>query len=194
MELNLIKTTLTDLPSNARCILALKNTPFFFIRFHGNLYMNKATKGIRKVTAAVMTMWKYDYMENQDIMDEVDAAFDIVREAAGKRAADQLWKAWREAAQESREKRATEQAKAWITTKLETLSDEDWDEIYVAGFDSMLVDHGFWRAYSDLHDENRDCPSYRDWSGNARRAAFVYGYFLGKAGATGNVPLLHNSN
>ena len=184
MELNLIKTTLADLPSNARCILALNNTPFFFIRFRGNLYMNKATKGIRKVTAAVMTMWKYDYMENQDIMDEVDAAFDIVREAAGKRAADQLWKAWREAAQESREKRATEQAREWITTKLETLSDEDWDEIYSAGFDSLLVDHGLWRAYSDLHDENRDCPAYRDWSSNARRAAFVYGYFLGKAATT----------
>ena len=32
MELNLIKTTLADLPSNARCIQDLKNTPFFFIR------------------------------------------------------------------------------------------------------------------------------------------------------------------
>ena len=63
------------------------------------------------------------------------------------------------------------------------LTDEAWYEIYAAGYDSDLVSDGFWRAYSDLHNENKDHPKYRDWSDNARKAAFVYGYQLGKATA-----------
>ena len=181
MKLNIVKTTFAELDGGARCILALENAPFFFIRIRGVLYMNKSMKGIRKVMAAVTTMWKYDFMETQEIMDEVDAAYDIVRQTAGDRAASQLVKAWGEAAKESREARAVEKAREWITTTVEALTDEDWEEMTAAGYDSTFVDHGLWRAYSDLHNENRDRPAYRDWSNNARRAAFIYGYYLGKA-------------
>lgn len=60
MELNLVKVTFDQLDSAARCVLALKEQPFFFIRMQNTLYMNKDMKGIRKITAAVETMWKYD--------------------------------------------------------------------------------------------------------------------------------------
>ena len=105
MELNMVKTTHECLDSGARCVLALRNEPFYFIRCNGVLYMNKGMKHTRKITEAVRFMWQYDFMETQEIMDEVDAAFDSVKQAAGKKAADQLWKAWHEAAQESRQRK-----------------------------------------------------------------------------------------
>ena len=183
MELNLIKTTSAELHSGARCILALKNEPFFFIRFRGSLYINKEMKGVRKITQAIATMWKYDFMETQEIMDEVDAAYDVIRQTAGELAARQLWNEWNGAAKESRKKKAVAKAREWIADTMENMTDEAWDDICAAGYDSDLVSDGFWRAYSDLHNENKDHPKYRDWSDNARKAAFVYGYQLGMATA-----------
>ena len=181
MELNLIKTTSAELPGGARCILALKNEPFFFIRFHGVLYMNKDMKGVRKIAQAIATMWKYDRMETQEIMDQVDAAYDVIEQTAGAPAARQLWKEWGGAAEDSRKAKAVANAREWIATTMESMSDEAWDEIYAAGFDHDLVSDGFWRAYSDLSNENKNHPAYRDWNENARRAAFVYGFYLAKA-------------
>ena len=181
MELNLIKTTSAELPGGARCILALKNEPFFFIQFRGSLYMNKEIKGVSKITQAIATMWKYDFMENQEIMDEVDAAYDVIRQTAGELAARQMWNEWNGAAKESRKKKAVAKAREWIAATMENMTDEAWEEIYAAGFDHDLVSDGFWRAYSDLSDENKGHPAYRDWSENARRAAFVYGFYIAKA-------------
>lgn len=182
MKLALIKTTHAELDSVACCVLVLRNEPFFFIRCNGILYMNKSMKNIRKITAAVRTMWQYDFMETQEIMDEIDAASDAVRQAAGKKAADQLWKAWHEAAQESRQRKAVQAATAWISDTLATMSDDDWNEISDAGYDSMFVQHGLFRAFCDLHDKHPD--RYREYFKNWAEAAFVYGYQLGKAAAT----------
>lgn len=183
MELNIVKTTRDGLDSGMRCVLALKNEPFFFILCRGVLYMNKGMKNTRKITEAVRTMWQYDLMENQEIMDEVDAAYGAVKQAAGEKAADQLWRAWSDAAKQSREDRAVKRARDFIDNTMARLSDQDWDEMADAGYDSTFVDTGLWRAYSDLNDENPDRLGYRNWSGNARTAAFVYGYIMGKAAA-----------
>lgn len=183
MELNIVKTTHDGLDSGARCILALRNEPFFFIRCRGILYMSKGMKNTRKITEAVRTMWQYDFMETQEIMDEVEAAFDAVRQAAGKKAADQLWKAWHEASEESRQRKAVQAATAWISDSLDTMSDDDWNEISDAGYDSLFVRHGLFRAFSDLHDKHPDSYRYRDYFKNWAEAAFVYGYQLGKAAA-----------
>lgn len=145
--------------------------------------MNKEIKGVSKITQAIATMWKYDFMENQEIMDEVDAAYDVIRQTAGELAARQLWNEWNGAAKESRKKKAVAKAREWIADIMENMTDEAWDDICAAGYDSDLVSDGFWRAYSDLHNENKDHPKYRDWSDNARKAAFVYGYQLGMATA-----------
>lgn len=183
MELNLIKTTSAGLSSNARCVLALRNEPFFFIRCRGILYMNKGMKNTRKITEAVHTMWQYDLMETQEIMDEVDATFEAVRQAAGKKAANQLWKAWHEAAQESRQRKAVQAATAWIADTLDTMGDDEWNEIGDSGYDSTFVQHGLFRAFCNLRDKNPDSYRYRDNLKNWAEAAFVYGYQLGKAAA-----------
>lgn len=183
MELNMVKVTSDCLDSGARCVLALRNEPFFFIRCRGVLYMNKGMKNTRKITEAVRLMWQYDFMETQEIMDEVDAAFDSVKQAAGKKAADQLWKAWHEAAQESRQRKAVQAAAAWISDTLDNMTDDDWDELAAAGYDSTFVQHGLFRAFCDLHDKNPDSHRYRDYFKNWAEAAFVYGYQLGKAAA-----------
>lgn len=182
MELNMVKTTNEGLNSTARCVLALRNEPFYFIRCNGVLYMNKGMKQTRKITEAVRAMWQYDFMETQEIMDEVDLAFGVVQLAAGKKAADQLWKAWHEAAQESRQRKAVQAATAWISDTLDNMTDDDWNEISDAGYDSMFVQHGLFRAFCDLHDKHPD--SYRDYFKKWAEAAFVYGYQMGKAAAT----------
>lgn len=60
MKLNLVKTTYSELDGALRCILVWQKKPFFFIRMEDTLYMNKNMKGVRKITAALETMWKYD--------------------------------------------------------------------------------------------------------------------------------------
>lgn len=183
MELNLKKMTASELDSGARFVLALINEPFYFIRYWGVLYMNKSMKNTRKITEAVRAMWQYDFMETQEIMDEVDAAVDTVRQVAGKKAADQLWKAWHEAAQESRQQKAVQAAAAWISDNLDNMTDDDWDELSDAGYDSLFVQHGLFRAFCDLRDKYPDSFRYRDYFKNWAEAAFVYGYQLGKAAA-----------
>lgn len=184
MTLNLVKTTYADLDSTARCVLALQNEPFYFIRCHDNLYMNKAMKNIRKITDAVRVMWKYDFMATQEIMDEVDAAYDIVKQVAGGKAAAQLYKAWHESADASRQCKAVQAAKAWISDTLYNMSDDDWEEIGNAGYDSLFVHHGLFRAFCDLRDKYPDSPHYKDYFKNWAEAAFVYGFQLGKVAAT----------
>lgn len=193
MTLNLIKTTYSSLDSTARCVLSLLNEPFFFVRMQNTLYMNKRMKGIRNLTAAVETMWKYDYIENDEIMEEIDAAYDTIKNTAGKKAAEQALNAWREMARESREAMAKAEALEWITTVYEKMTDADWDEIYAAGYSYDFVNEGLWRAFSKLHSDNPDYPGYRDWSGNARKAAFVYGYQLGARQQRRDTPFGHLS-
>lgn len=183
MELNMVKTTNEGLNSTARCVLALINEPFYFIRCNGVLYMNKGMKQTRKIAEAVRALWQYDFMETQEIMDEVDLAVGVVQLAAGKKAADQLWKAWHEAAQESRQRKAVQAATAWIADNLDNMTDEDWDELSDAGYDSLFVQHGLYRAFCDLRDKHPDSYRYRDYFKNWAEAAFVYGYQLGKAAA-----------
>lgn len=143
------------------------------------LYMNKSMKGIRKLTAAIETMWKYDFMANEEIMAEIDAAYDTISQTAGKEAANQALEEWSAMAKESREARAKVEALEWITTVYEKMTDADWDEMYAAGYSSSFIEDGLWRAFSQLHNDHPDRPGYRNWTGNARVAAFVYGYKLG---------------
>ena len=183
MELNMVKTTNEGLDSTARCVLALRNEPFYFVRCNGVLYMNKGMKQTRKITEAVRSMWQYDFMESQEIMDEVDAAYDVVRQAAGDKAARQLCKAWSEAADESRRRKAVQAATAWISDNLDNMTDEDWEELSGAGYDSLFVQHGLFRAFSNLHDKHPDSPRYREYFENWAEAAFVYGYQIGMEAA-----------
>lgn len=180
MKLNLVKTTYAELDGALRCILGWKNKPFFFIRMKDTLYMNKNMKGIRKITAALETMWKYDEVVNDEIMYEIDTAHSTIEQAAGEEAAYQAWKAWHDMAEESRIARATADALEWVATVYEKLDDPDWDEMYAAGYSDVFVDDGLWRAFSQLHDDHPDRPGYRDYGRNARIAAFVYGFQMGK--------------
>ncbi|MGM9628214.1 MAG: hypothetical protein ACI3V4_09015 [Faecousia sp.] len=183
MTLNLVKTTYADLDSTARCVLALRNKPFFFVRMQSTLYMNKNMKGVRKLTAAIETMWKYDFMANEEIMAEVDAAYDTISQIAGKEAASQAFEAWSEMADESRKARASEKAIEWVTTVYETMSEEAWDEICAAGYDSIFVRHGLSQAFWNLRDQHPNSPKYKENFKNWADAAFVYGYQIGKEAA-----------
>ena len=179
MELNLVKTTYEGLSSNARCVLALRNKPFFFARMKDTLCMNKNMKGIRKITAALETMWKYDEVTTDEIMEEIDEAYNTIEQAAGGEAAYQAWDIWCAMAKESRIARAKADALEWIVAVYDKLDDPDWDEMHAAGYSSDFVDEGLWRAFSQLNDDHPDSQRYRNWSTNATKAAFVYGFQMG---------------
>lgn len=179
MKLNLVKTTYAELDGALRCILGWQNKPFYFIRMRNTLYMNKNMKGIRKITAALETMWKYDEVPTDEIMYEIDTARDTIERAAGEEAAYQAWKAWHDMAEESRIARAKAKALAWIAAVYDKLDDPDWDEMYAAGYSSDFVDEGLWRAFSQLEKEHPDSYRRRSFNGSAINAAFVYGFRLG---------------
>lgn len=180
MELNLVKTTCAELDGALRCILGWQNKPFYFIRMKDTIYMNKNMKGIRKITAALEVMWKYDYIANDEIMDEVDEARNTIEQAAGEEAAYQAWRAWHEMAEESRIARAKAEALNWIETVYDKLDDPDWDEMYATGYSHYFVEEGLWRAFSQLEKDNPDAYRRRSFSVAATNAAFVYGFQMGK--------------
>lgn len=179
MKLNLVKTTYAELDGALRCILEWQKKPFYFIRMRNTLYMNKRMKGIRKITAALETMWKYDEVPTDEIMYEIDTARSTIEQAAGEEAADQAWKAWHEMASESRIELAKADALEWIKTVYEKLDDPDWDEMCAAGYSYGFVEEGLWRAFSQLEKDNPDRPGYRNCTRNSRVAAFVYGFQMG---------------
>jgi hypothetical protein len=179
MKLELIKTTYADLPDGARAVLALKGEPFYAIRYLGPLYVNKDMPGFDDVVAAIEVMWK----ENCAYTDTVDKAYETISNVAGKQAAEQIACEWCSAAKQSREEEEDARAMEWVINVYEKMGVDTWDELCGLGYDSSMIDHGLWRAFSALHDKHRDDPRYKDWSLNARRASFLYGFLLGKATA-----------
>lgn len=183
MELTIVKTTPAELTGDARIIVALSGKPFTFLGFRGKVLMNRNMKGIRKLTAALETMWKHDNMLTQEAMDEVDEAYDIIKQTAGDHAAHEAWDAWRRAAEESRKKKAKAAALAWIEAGSDDLDEHAWDVLYELGYDRDFVDHGLHDAYSELHDQHRDRPRYRNYLENWAHAAFIYGFQMGQRAA-----------
>lgn len=181
MILNLVKTTYAELPNDARVILALQNKPFFAVCYRNNLYVNREMAKISEVTAAIETMWQYDYMATQEIMDTVGAAYNAIVQAEGETAAQQIYQEWSRRADQSRKAKAEKKAAEWIEEVYDKLDDEDWEEICNAGYDSEFVGHGLFRVFSDLQTKHPNSPKYKDYFGNARKAAFVQGFLLGKA-------------
>lgn len=179
MKLNLVKTTYAELDGTARFVLSLRNKPFFFVRMQDTIYMNKNMKGIRKITAALETMWKYDEVTTDEIMEEIDKANSTIEQAAGKEAAYQARDAWCDMAKENRIARAKDNALEWIAAVYDQLDDTDWDEMYTAGYSSDFVDEGLWQAFSQLNDDHPDLQRYRNWNTAATNAAFVYGFQMG---------------
>lgn len=180
MNLKIIKTTYEDLGVGSRLALEAYGEPFFFSLSNGALYVNKDMRGIRKALEVAATIWEYDLVGNDRIVEAFDSGYDLVRQAAGSLAADQLFQAWREAAESHRKARAVAQAREWISSVVEPMTDEELQEMSVAGYDSDFVDHGLWRAYYDLHDKNPKIRRYNDFTKNAIRAAVIYGYQLAK--------------
>lgn len=179
MTLNLVKTTCADLDRAARCALDLRNKPFFFIRCQGTLYMNQNLNAAAELADAIKTMWKYDCISNEEIEAEFDTAYTTIARIAGEEASRQAHSAWREMAEESRQRRAKAEALEWIASQYEAMDDARWDELHAAGYSSDFVHEGLWRAFSQLEKQNPGNPRYRDWIANSIKAAAVYGFHLG---------------
>lgn len=184
MELNLVKTTPGELPDDASFCVAITKHPFTFLWFRGCLLMNRNMKGIRKLTAAVETMWKYEDRMTEEAMAAVDAAYEIIRQTAGDHAAKQAWDAWWRDSSAIRKAKTKEKTLAWISAGNAMLTDEECDLLESCGYDYSLIDTGFFDAYRELREKNPNHPAYKDYFSCAARAAFAYGFRLGQAAAT----------
>lgn len=187
MKLNLVKITPAELPSGARMVIALKEQPFAFLWYQGDVLMNRKMKGIRKLTAAMETMWRYDEMKSQEALDEADAAYDIIKQTAGDHAARQALDAWRIDAEASRKARAKAKALEWIQAGHDKIADDTWNVLDTLGYDYGFLYTGLHDAYRTLHDKYPDRIGYRDYLQNWAKAAFAYGFQMGQQAASREV-------
>lgn len=179
MKLNLVKTTPDELPRDASFCLALQKKPFTFLWFQGEVLMNRNMKGIRKLTAALETMWKSDRMTD-DFAPEFDAAYEVITQMAGKDAAYQAWDAWRRDAEKSRKAKAKAAALEWIEAGNTDFDDDAWDLMHSLGHDSDFIDTGLSDAYWEMRDKYPDSQYYKNNFRLWARAAFAYGFRMGQ--------------
>ena len=184
MKLTLNQIRSDEAPAGVRVLLALRKQPFFFGLSNGTVYMNRDMENAPQIVAAIETMWKHDHMRTESAMDEIDAAYDIIRQAAGDCAVRQIWEAWQEQAKESRKARAKEKALAWIAAGNAELGDNSDDFLETLGYDYDLIETGLHDAYYELSVQNPNHPRYRHYFRCWAHAAFAYGFRLGQQAAT----------
>ena len=184
MKLIINQISPAEVPSAVRVLLTLRKQPFFFGLSNGTVYMNQDIKNAPQIVAAIETMWKHDHMMTDADIDEIDAAYEIIRQAVGDCAVRQIWAAWLEQAKESRRARAKEKALAWIAAGGPDLGDNSDDLLVPLGYDYDLIETGLHDAYYELHIQNPDHFRYREYSRCWAHAAFAYGFRLGQQAAT----------
>ena len=184
MELNLKQISDAEAPVGVRVLSALRNQPFFFALSNGTVYMNRDMENAPQIVAAIETMWKHDHMMTDAVVDEIDKAYEFIRQAVGDCAVRQIWDAWMEQAKESRKARAKEKALAWIAAGGPDLGDNSDDLLLPLGYDYDLIETGLHDAYYELHMQNPDHIRYREYSRCWAHAAFAYGFRLGQQAAT----------
>ena len=184
MNLTLKQITPDEAPAGIRVLLALRKQPFFFGLSNGTVYMNQDMENAPQIAAAIETMWKHEHMRTDAAIDEIDAAYDIIKQAAGDCAVRQIWEAWQEAAQASRKAGAKERALAWIAAGGSDLGDDSDDILDPLGYDYDLIETGLHDAYYELHQQHPNHPGYRNYFNCWAHAAFAYGFRLGQQAAT----------
>lgn len=174
MELKLVKIVSDELDSNARCILALKNEPFFFLWYQGKVLMNREMKGIRKITEAVKTMWEYMLCDNPAF----DAAYDAIEELAGDKAAYQALSAWHTAVKEFSREKGKAEASRWYADTYQELSEDAWSLMYENGYDDDFL-LGILKAHYKAEEDSK--TSSRRVSSD--RPIFAYAFMCGMEAA-----------
>lgn len=180
MDLKLKKIAAEDLNGDARCILALENKPFFFLWYYGEVLMNKKMKGIRKTTAALKEMWKYDRMS--DIADDetMDRLYEAIAKASGDEAAKQAWDTWCKAAKDSRKKKGNAAASKWYKEVYQQIDEKTWDIMYGCGCNEEFL-YGLGNAYREARKGNE--RSF-DWCGESeKQTVFAYAFLMGMEAA-----------
>lgn len=176
MELKLKKIAAADLDSGARMIMALKNKPFFFLWYHGEVLMNKGMKGSRKTVAVLREMWKYDCLGAIVDDESMDEWYNSIVEASGHEAAHQAWDAWHECAKISRQKKGKEAAEKWYKEVYQKIDEKTWDSMYEHGYDKDFL-MGLIDAY---YDARKGQEKHFDWMGETQsRTIFAYGFLMG---------------
>ena len=180
MELKLKKITAAELDSGARCILALKNKPFFFLWYQGEVLMNKGMKGTRKTIAALREMWQYDRMGDVADDEAMDRWYNTIVEASGHEAACQAWDAWHKCAEISRQQKGKAAAAKWYKEVYQQIDEKTWDTMYDHGYDNDFL-MGLIDAYYDARKGNEQ---HFNWMGETHtRTTFAYGFLMGMEAA-----------
>lgn len=177
MKLNLVKANIFTIPNAARTVLNILKQPFFFTRCNGVVYMNEDMDKLDETAAAIASWWENTQADpTEENVAAYDAAWNAIKEFHGEEAAEQISRIHRDSAKEYREKQSTKEAREWLQTVWENLTEEQSDAMWEAGYRSRTAEAMF-RAMTELDKEG--VPGYSNYWGNSYDAAGIYGFLLG---------------
>lgn len=176
MELKLVTITSDQLDSAARCILALKNEPFFFLWYQGKVLMNREMKDSRRITEAVRTMWKCVLCDDPAF----DAAYNTIKKSAGDKAAYQAFRAWHDAVEAFRRERGKAEAHGWYTDIYQKLDEDTWNLMYANGYNADFL-LGLLDAYYAARKGNE--TAFKVCNESHARTVFAYAFMCGMEAA-----------
>lgn len=177
MELKLEKANIFTIPNAARTVLNILKRPFFFTRCNGVVYMNEDMDKLDETAAAIASWWENTQADpTEENVAAYDAAWNAIKELHGEEAAEQISRIHRDSAKEYREKQSTKEAREWLQTVWENLTEEQDEAMWQAGYRSRVAD-AMWGAMRDLYKEGNGI--YKNFWGDSSDAAATYGFLLG---------------
>lgn len=178
MKLNLVKANINTIPDGSRIVLSLRKQPFFFAYRKDVLYVNEDLADLGKIIPAIENLWECTGADPTEASSAaIDTAYDLIADLQGSEAASQLSSAWHSAATEYSKRKSKEEARTWLETVYEHLTEEQYDAMEDAGFKSRVVDDGMWMAMEAKYREG--ALEYEHYLSVSRHAAGVYGFLLG---------------
>lgn len=157
--------------------LNLTHKPFFFDYIRGIVLINQDMPHLERIMAAVSACWQFDLLD-----EKANAIFsreyEIIKDLVGECAAIQFYDVWNKSAAYSRRMKTVQKAAEWIQSVFDKLDLDGWDGLCDLGYDSALVDDGFYQVFK-TRATGKSGREYNPYQ-KTREAIFLYGFLLGK--------------
>lgn len=178
MKLNIVKANINTIPDASRVYLSILKEPFYFTYYKGVLYVNEDLADLEKIIPTIENLWECTSADPTEASSTaIDTAYDLIADLQGSKAASQLSSTWHSAATEYSKRKSKEEARTWLETVYEHLTEDQYDAMEDAGFKSRIVDDGMWMAMEAMYREG--AWEYEHYLSVSRHAAGVYGFLLG---------------
>lgn len=178
MKLNIVKANINTIPDASRAYLSILKEPFYFTYYKGVLYVNEDLADLEKIIPTIENLWECTSADPTEASSTaIDTAYDLIADLQGNEAASQISSTWHSAATEYSKQKSKEEARTWLETVYEHLTEEQYDAMENAGFKSRIVDNGMWMAMEAMYREG--AWKYEHYLSVSRHAVGVYGFLLG---------------